>query len=151
MNGTTYLPQIVPTLYTALSAPAQYVTDLAIYGPTSNTVIFNNPLGIAEIVVNNFDAAAHPFHIHGHIAQIVAQGPPGKPGNQSVFTGNYTQMPTRRDVFMVNANSYTIIRFKTGNPGKPTKFKIWINLSVANGSQESGFFIAILSGTLKLG
>jgi iron transport multicopper oxidase len=63
MNGTTYLPQVVPTLYTALSAPAQYVTDPRIYGSTSNTVIFNNPVGIAEIVVNNFDNASHPFHI----------------------------------------------------------------------------------------
>jgi hypothetical protein len=53
------------------------------------------------------------FLSDGHIAQIVAQGPPGKPGQQSQFNGTYMQVPTRRDVFMVNANSFTTVRFKT--------------------------------------
>ncbi|KAH6671900.1 multicopper oxidase-domain-containing protein [Halenospora varia] len=67
--------------------------------------------------VNNFGPMAHPFHIHGQIAQVVTQGTPGTLGHQTPFNGVYEQTPMRRDVLMVNANSYTIIRFKTGNPG----------------------------------
>ena len=113
MNGSTYIPPLVPTLYTALSAPQNVVTDPLIYGFT-NTVVFNNPVGIVEILVVNNDAGSHPFHIHGHIAQIVAQGNQGTPTNPVVWDGTYAPIPAQRDVFMVYANSYAIIRFKTG-------------------------------------
>jgi iron transport multicopper oxidase len=68
---------VVPTLYTALSAPQNISTDPKIYGPNTNVVVFNNIVGIVEIAINNFDSGAHPFHIHGHVAQIFAQGPAG--------------------------------------------------------------------------
>jgi iron transport multicopper oxidase len=64
MNGTTYIPPVVPTLYTALSAPQNISTDPAIYGPNTNVVVFNNTVGIVEIIINNFDSGAHPFHKH---------------------------------------------------------------------------------------
>jgi iron transport multicopper oxidase len=89
------------------------VTDPAIYGFT-NTVVLNDTLGVLEVLVVNNDAGSHPFHIHGHNAQIVAQGPPGTPTKPSVWDGTYATAPAKRDVFMVYANSYSIIRFTTG-------------------------------------
>jgi iron transport multicopper oxidase len=110
MNGTTYIPPVVPTLYTALSAPQNISTDPTIYGPNTNVVV--------EIVINNFDSGAHPFHIHGHVAQIVAQGPAGTNAIQQIDNGTRTTFPpANRDVFMVEKYSYTVIRFKSGNPG----------------------------------
>lgn len=60
MNDSTSIPQVVPTIYTTLTSGAD-ATDPTIYGANSNTVVFNNTNGIAEIVVNNFDAGTHPF------------------------------------------------------------------------------------------
>lgn len=118
MNGTTYIPPIVPTPYTALSAPANVSTDAMIYGPNTSTVVFNNPLGVVEIQVINSDIGSHPFHIHGHVAQIVAAGAKGTKANPTVWNGTYiTTPPARHDVFHVQASSYTVVRFQTKNPG----------------------------------
>jgi iron transport multicopper oxidase len=145
VNGTTYIPPIVPTLYTALTAPANLSIDPAIYGPNTNTVIFNNPLGITEIVVNNLDGGLHPFHIHGHIAQIVAVGAPGKKGAQVRFNGKYlTTPPTRRDVFMVEKYSYAVIRFKTGNPG------IWLLHCHIEWHIEAGLVMTFVEDPIQL-
>jgi iron transport multicopper oxidase len=118
MNGITYIPPVVPILYTTLSTPQNISTDPTIYGPNTNVVVFNNTVGIVEIVINNFDSGAHPFHIHGHVAKIVAQVPAGTNAIQQVENDTRTTFPpANRDVFMVEKYSYTIIRFKSGNPG----------------------------------
>lgn len=39
INGQTYVQQIVPTLYTALSAPAADVMNPTIYGVASNPFV----------------------------------------------------------------------------------------------------------------
>jgi iron transport multicopper oxidase len=135
---------VVPTLYTALSAPPGNVTDPTIYGIGSNTVVFPNPLGIVEIALNNFDTGSHPFHIHGHVAQIVAQGPPGTSLAPNVFNGTYAPIPARRDVFMVYKNSYTIIRFKTSNPG------VWLLHCHIEWHIEAGLVMTFVEDPIQL-
>jgi iron transport multicopper oxidase len=96
-------------------------------------------------VLNNFDTGSHPFHIHGHVAQIVAQGAPGTPTNQVVFNGTYTTLPpARRDVFMVYKNSYTIIRFKTGNPG------VWLLHCHIEWHIEAGLVMTFVEDPIQL-
>jgi iron transport multicopper oxidase len=109
MNGTTYIPP-------ALSAPQSISTDPTMYGPNTNVVVFNNTVGIVEVVINNFDSGAHPFHIHGQVAQIVAQGPAGTNAIQQVDNGTRVSFPpANRDVFTVEKYSYPLQVWQSWN------------------------------------
>lgn len=114
-NNLTYIPQKVPTLFTAFSAPDPTIP--AIYGAVNPFVV--NKGDIVQIVVNNLDAAIHPFHLHGHQFQVCERPESGK----GVYTGhgrNFPSVPPKRDTVSVNANSYAVIRFQANNPG------VWI-------------------------
>jgi iron transport multicopper oxidase len=113
LNGVTYVSQIVPTLYTLLSAPAQYQTNLTIYGTGSNPYILSFG-SIIEVQITNHDDRAHPFHLHGHAFQVVYRSDGG-----SLFPGLYNTptLPMKRDVVTVYANSAATIRFVADNPG----------------------------------
>jgi len=63
-NDVTYVPQKVPTLFTALSAPAGLASNPRIYGVNSNSFVVKQG-DVVEIVINNYDGGSHPFHIHG--------------------------------------------------------------------------------------
>jgi iron transport multicopper oxidase len=67
-------------------------------------------------VVNNLDAAIHPFHLHGHQFQV-CERPSSGAGTFSGHTRNFPAVPMRRDVIAVNAGSYVVIRFQADNPG----------------------------------
>jgi iron transport multicopper oxidase len=62
INGVTYLPQKVPTLYTALTAPEALRNNSAIYGQINPLVVSKDD--VVEIVINNQSPAAHPWHMH---------------------------------------------------------------------------------------
>lgn len=112
-NNITYVPQKVPSLFTAFSAGMQN-TNPTIYGAVNPFVAHRSD--IVQIVINNLDAAIHPFHLHGHQFQVVATGKSGSGsynGDSSLFHAN----PPRRDTVTVNANSYAVLRFKADNPG----------------------------------
>ncbi|KAI1812140.1 Cupredoxin [Poronia punctata] len=58
--------------------------------------------------------AFHPMHLHGHDFYILAQGRgPYIPGITRLNTVN----PPRRDTVTLGGNGYTVIAFKTDNPG----------------------------------
>ncbi len=60
VNNVTYIPQNVPTLYTAMSAPKVVVMNPLIYGVNSNAFVlkFNQTI---EIVLINLDSGGHPW------------------------------------------------------------------------------------------
>lgn len=62
MNNITYVQQKVPTLFSALSA-GNDATDPVIYGTVNPFVVTQGQ--VVQIVLNNLDAALHPFHLHG--------------------------------------------------------------------------------------
>ncbi|KAH8892238.1 hypothetical protein GQ53DRAFT_864098 [Thozetella sp. PMI_491] len=112
-NGVTYVPQMVPTLYTALTAPANVATNPQIYGTGSNPFVL--PYGaIIEIDLNNHDGRTHPFHLHGHNFQVInrASGGPNFPGLYSA-----PAIPMHRDTLVVYAQGSAVIRFRADNPG----------------------------------
>ncbi|TKA73136.1 hypothetical protein B0A49_07323 [Cryomyces minteri] len=137
-NNVTYVPQKVPLLFTVFSAPAGLVQNPAIYGVNSNAFVVKQG-DVVEVVINNYDAGSHPFHIHGHDVQLVARQPgvynppphlkhpdqPNKSGhngsaNALGYTGNTATMPAvpmRRDTWLIAPNGYTVIRFTADNPG----------------------------------
>ncbi|KAL0091079.1 multicopper oxidase [Phycomyces blakesleeanus] len=116
-NELPYLTPKVPTLNTVLSM-GELATDLTVYGPQSQAIILDH-LNMVEIVLNNLDAGNHPFHLHGHVFQVVARGDGVFMGDRSTVEWN-NENPTTRDTVLVPAESFTIIRFRADNPG------VWI-------------------------
>jgi iron transport multicopper oxidase len=112
LNGVDYIPQKVPTLYTALNAPLSVVKNPAIYGANSNPYVlpFNS---VVELTVTNHDDFSHPFHLHGHNFQVVGRGSGG-----ALFPANPPAgAPMRRDTVMMYAGATVTIRFVADNPG----------------------------------
>lgn len=113
-NGETFIGQTVPTLYSALSL-GENNTEVAAYGPVGAfTVAYGEVL---EIVINNRDAAIHPFHLHGHQFQMIDR-PRSNAGNWSASRNVVIpDHPPRRDTIAVYANSYAVLRIVADNPG----------------------------------
>ncbi|CDH49287.1 fet3 protein [Lichtheimia corymbifera JMRC:FSU:9682] len=113
-NGLPYLQPKVPTINTLFSE-GEYAFSAEVYGPQTRAIVLDH-LDMVELVLNNLDAGAHPFHLHGHVFQIVARG-------DGVFDGNRSNVdwvldnPPQRDTVQVEAESYAIIRFRADNPG----------------------------------
>jgi iron transport multicopper oxidase len=99
-------------LFTAFSAPDPTIPS--IYGAVNPFVV--NKGDVVQIVVNNLDAAIHPFHLHGHQFQVCERATSGK-GKYTGQGRNFPAVPAKRDTIAVNANSYAVIRFKADNPG----------------------------------
>ncbi|KAJ2961495.1 hypothetical protein NQZ79_g3313 [Umbelopsis isabellina] len=113
-NDLPYLMPKTPSLLTALTIDAQYANDTSIYGPQGNAIIAPH-LSMMEFAVNNLDSGAHPFHLHGHVFQVVARG--DGVYNASANPVNETQVnPVRRDTVHVPAESYAVIRWRADNP-----------------------------------
>ncbi|KAL8392675.1 hypothetical protein RB595_002753 [Gaeumannomyces hyphopodioides] len=112
-NNQTYIPQKTPVLYTAATV-GEHNTNPLVYGQVLPFIV---PYGqVVDIVVNNIDAAIHPFHLHGHHFQVLDR--PGS--NTGIWQGRshgFNRKPPMRDVVHVNANSYAVLRFKATNPG----------------------------------
>jgi iron transport multicopper oxidase len=112
INGIDYVPQQVPTLYTAMNAPANLVNNPAIYGTNSNPFVL--PYGaVVELTLQNHDSFAHPFHLHGHNFQVVARNPGGPNFPINIPVGP----PMRRDTILMMADGSVTIRFVADNPG----------------------------------
>jgi hypothetical protein len=103
----------VPTLYSAATT-GEFNTNPIIYGQVNPFII--NHGDIVQIVVNNIDAASHPFHLHGHHFQVLDR-PRSNTGNWPGRDVNYASNPPMRDTVAVMANSYAVLRFKADNPG----------------------------------
>ena len=116
VNDVTYLPQKVPSLYTALSV-GNYSTNPLVYGEHTNPFVlkYNE---VVEVIINNNHYNLHPWHIHGHQYQVLARNGP----QEGIFNGsygNYSATPMRRDTIMLNKGpSHTILRFRADNPDK---------------------------------
>jgi len=69
---------------------------------------------IVQIIMENPHGGEHPFHLHGHTFQVIAQG-------EGVYEEGKTQLnainPLRRDTATIPRNGFTVIRFKADNPG----------------------------------
>jgi iron transport multicopper oxidase len=103
----------VPTLYTAATT-GENNTDTTIYGSVIPFIV--NYGDVVQIVVNNIDAASHPFHLHGHHFQVLDR-PRSNTGNWPGRDVNYASTPPMRDTVAVMANSFLVLRFKATNPG----------------------------------
>ncbi|KAJ9145434.1 WSC domain-containing protein [Pleurostoma richardsiae] len=112
-NGLTYVSPKVPTLYSALTAPDDVITNPSIYGTNTNPFVL--PYGaVVELDINNHDDRGHPFHLHGHNFQVIWRSDGG-----ANFPGLFANpaVPMRRDTVVIYAQGSATIRFVADNPG----------------------------------
>lgn len=119
-NNITYTPPKVPTLYTVMSS-GDLASNQAIYGDYTHSYVLEKG-EVVEIILNNADGAAHPFHLHGHTFQVLYRSPaydddditPYDPTDSSI---NFPEFPIRRDTLIAHPNGNFVIRFVADNPG----------------------------------
>ncbi|EFQ29060.1 multicopper oxidase [Colletotrichum graminicola M1.001] len=114
VNGSPYVNQKVPTLYTAATT-GEYNTNPAVYGAVHPFVAQYGE--IVDIVVNNKDPAIHPFHLHGHHFQVVRRPATNTGDWPGVERARLNQKPPRRDTVSVMGKSHVVLRFEATNPG----------------------------------
>ncbi|PVH14284.1 uncharacterized protein CXQ87_002412 [Candidozyma duobushaemuli] len=115
-NNITYVAPKVPILGSAMSA-GDLATNSYIYGNT-NAFVLNKDETI-DIVLNNQDDGTHPFHLHGHVFQLIERGPEFEDPTSFDYDNHtdYPEVPMKRDTIFVRGNSYAVMRFKADNPG----------------------------------
>jgi iron transport multicopper oxidase len=140
-NSTPYEKPLVPSLLTVLTTGAN-ATNASTYGKYTGTSILEHNKGIQLILINKginskcqylyllkmLDTEGpHPFHLHGHVFQILARGQ--LLATSETFPLKYrfdysvlpllesVTNPVRRDTVTVPATGYVILRFIADNPG----------------------------------
>ncbi|KAJ0158690.1 Iron transport multicopper oxidase FET3, partial [Colletotrichum tanaceti] len=114
VNGSPYVDQKVPALYT-VATTGENNTNPLVYGAIHPFVVEYGD--IVDIVVNNREAAIHPFHLHGHQFQVVRLAASGSGDWPGVQSAQLIQKPSRRDTVTVMGSSHAVIRFEATNPG----------------------------------
>ncbi|CAG8522690.1 3064_t:CDS:2 [Cetraspora pellucida] len=109
IDNSSYVPTFdSPTLLQIINDGIN-VKDLP---TTQNIQEFDNENGVVEITVFNTNPANHPFHLHGQTFYLLGEGS-GQKVNETLNTND----PPIRDTTVVPSNGWSVIRFKTDNPG----------------------------------
>ncbi|CAG8029710.1 unnamed protein product [Penicillium nalgiovense] len=135
VNGKTYIPPKVPSLYTANTVGSELSSNPEVYGQVNPFVVKHNE--IVEIVINNRHNNLHPWHLHGHHFQVL-QRTPVDGGFYNGLTSNVSTTPIKRDTIMVQNNGHTVIRFRADNPG------VWMLHCHVEWHVESGLMATII-------
>jgi iron transport multicopper oxidase len=123
-NHSPYaLPQDKPLLNTLLAGEEM---------PTTAFSLEIDYMNVIQIIVNNPFYGPHPFHLHGHHFWVLGTGAQND-GNYDPTRHNasLTLTGVKRDTFLVQEQSWAVIRFIADNPGVwPFHCHIdWHNLS----------------------
>lgn len=114
-TGSTYKAPITPTLFTTIAAGGNVnttlVSDPTIYGTHTNTHVLPH-LNMIEMVLNNQDAGKHPFHLHGHVFQVIKRSEENE-GDYNPANTSWTipANPMRRDTIQLPPSGHAIVRF----------------------------------------
>ncbi|KAF8979466.1 hypothetical protein BGZ46_005413 [Entomortierella lignicola] len=81
---------------------------------SSQQIVTLDTMEVVEILINNYDEGAHPFHFHGHNFYVLGYGQGNYlPGKSTIELVN----PLRRDTSTIPGFGWTLIRFVNDNPG----------------------------------
>lgn len=124
INSTTWSPSKVPTLNQAVTGLSKSNTSalfstsgLSTAFDTSSQFIISVPTTqVIDLLINNLDEGAHPFHLHGHQFWIMASSSKGK-FDWSTYGNLSTTNPMLRDTMTVDGYGWSLIRFVADNPG----------------------------------
>ena len=119
-NNITYTKPRVPTLLSVLSAGDDATNEL-VYGSNTNSFVLQKD-DVVDIVLNNLDTGKHPFHLHGHVFQVIERHEAVDDDDDPVAFNatdhaDWPEYPMIRDTVYVQPQSYFVIRFKADNPG----------------------------------
>ena len=120
MNRTSWTPQSPPLL--SLPRTSWDKNQLVPFIPSNPS----EPLWV-DIILNNLDEGAHPFHLHGHDFYILAShrsehgwgsySPWATAGSSSIAPELNLINPVKKDTVSVPRRGYVILRFRADNPG----------------------------------
>ncbi len=124
INSTTWSPSTLPTLNQAVTGLESSNTSAAFstsglstaFDTSSQFVISIPTIQTIDLLINNLDEGAHPFHLHGNQFWILATGASGD-FDWSSYPSINTTNPMRRDTMTVDAYGWSLIRFQADNPG----------------------------------
>ena len=136
INDVTYLPQEVPSLYTALTV-GNYSSNPLVYGTNANPFVLKYG-EVVEFIINNRHENLHPMHLHGHQYQVLERSFPDTGVWPGTYAANVSATPIRRDTVMLNKNAYAVFRFKADNPG------VWLFHCHIEYHVESGLMATII-------
>jgi iron transport multicopper oxidase len=71
---------------------------------------------VVQLVINNPFLGPHPFHLHGHSFWVMGTGQLGE-GDYNPGVHNLILDGARRDTFLIQQESWGVIRFVADNPG----------------------------------
>ena len=106
---------------------------------------------VVEIVLNNMDDGKHPFHLHGHIFQVISRSEAGEDAEDPIVYDpenpdhtNFPDFPMIRDTVMVNPNGFIVLRFKANNPG------VWFFHCHVDWHLEQGLAITLVEAPFEI-
>lgn len=134
----------VPTLYTALSAPADLATHSGLYGTYTHPLVLDQGQ-VVDILINNLDSGKHPFHLHGHDFQVVwrSDDDAGTFADSNVTADAFPAVPMKRDTVVVRPNGNMVLRFRADNPG------IWLFHCHIEWHVQSGLMATFVEAPLE--
>ncbi|TVY35010.1 Oxidoreductase [Lachnellula occidentalis] len=123
INRTSWAPQATPP-FPLLSLPRSQ-WDVNQFLPWIPISAESRPW--VEIIVNNLDDGAHPFHLHGNDFYVLAShrsehgwgsySPYETSGSSSIKPKLNLVNPIKKDTVSVPRRGYVVLRFKADNPG----------------------------------
>ncbi|KAI0147749.1 Cupredoxin [Xylariaceae sp. FL1272] len=141
-NDITYTAPKVPTLYTVLSA-GDDATNSAVYGAYTNPFVLNHGETI-DIVLNNDDSGKHPFHLHGHVFQVLYRSEDSAGHWNGSSDVNFPSVPMRRDTVVVQGGGNIVLRFQSDNPG------VWFFHCHIQWHMDTGLAVTFVEAPLEL-
>ncbi|BGP19389.1 ferroxidase fet3 [Rhodosporidiobolus nylandii] len=116
-NNVTYTSPKVPSLMSMLSMGEDSL-NVNVYGKQTAAQVLNAS-DVMDLMIINFDANAHPFHLHGHTFQITRFAM-DVTSNDTSLNPPHTlgaANPMRRDTIIVPAGGAVNVAFEANNPG----------------------------------
>ncbi|OBT60652.1 hypothetical protein VE03_09932 [Pseudogymnoascus sp. 23342-1-I1] len=149
-NDTTWKSPTIPTINQAVDGmlnaatmnlfPAEGVSS----GFSENQLVVSVPKGkVVDLLIQNLDDGAHPFHLHGHEFWVMAQSPvPPTTGYfpwETYDTLNTTN-PLRRDTLTIGPFGYALLRFEADHQG------LWAFHCHISWHMEAGLLMQFMTG-----
>ncbi|WBW75531.1 plasma membrane iron transport multicopper oxidase Fio1 [Schizosaccharomyces osmophilus] len=93
-----------------------YNTKPVTYGPYTNAFVFDYNQTV-DVVIDNHDTGKHPFHLHGHVFQVLERGEENAGEYSDQTEHKVYDHPVRRDTIEIPPVSFVRLRFLADNPG----------------------------------
>ncbi|KZS96979.1 extracellular multicopper oxidase [Sistotremastrum niveocremeum HHB9708] len=113
LNSTSWEPLAGTSTLLAVKNSSSFAEEGAgISSVGDQLIVTEDRISVIDFEVDNLDDGDHPFHLHGHRPWIVGAGA-GRYTGQPLNSTN----PMSRDVILIPAYTYVVLRFVTDNPG----------------------------------